>query len=398
MNRSFILLSLILTSAHARAEWTRHVIDGDSKGADGVRLMDVNEDGLKDIAVGWEEGALVRVYICPEKAKRRDPWPAITVGAVESPEDAVFVDINRDGLMDVLSSCEGTQRTAFAHIAPTNPDAYVNEAQWRTIPIPSTLDARQWMFALPLESPGSKVEILMGSKGANADVGLLQIPSAEPELEGATYESITPVGWIMSLAAADIDRDVFLDVIVSDRKGPQSGILWLESKRQNGASASSGPWSARHIGLRGKEVMFLDVADLDKDGRPNIIVPTKPNEIWVLTPDEDGQPWSERLLFRYPEMAGSAKAVRSVDLNRDGVLDLVATCESANGPASGVWAWIRKGHSIQAAADVVDISGPDGVKFDRIEVLDIDQDGDPDVLTCEERDNLGVIWYENPGF
>ena len=28
--------------------------------------------------------------------------------------------------------------------------------------------------------------------------------------------------------------------------------------------------------------------------------------------------------------------------------------------------------------------------------VDMDGDGDLDVLTCEERDNLGVIWYENP--
>ena len=30
-------------------------------------------------------------------------------------------------------------------------------------------------------------------------------------------------------------------------------------------------------------------------------------------------------------------------------------------------------------------------------VLDLDGDKDLDVITCEERDNLGVFWYENPG-
>ena len=43
-----------------------------------------------------------------------------------------------------------------------------------------------------------------------------------------------------------------------------------------------------------------------------------------------------------------------------------------------------------------DISGPEGVKFDRIELVDMDADGDPDVLTCEEIEDLGVFWYENP--
>ena len=27
---------------------------------------------------------------------------------------------------------------------------------------------------------------------------------------------------------------------------------------------------------------------------------------------------------------------------------------------------------------------------------DIDKDGDLDAITCEESDNLGVFWYENP--
>ena len=27
---------------------------------------------------------------------------------------------------------------------------------------------------------------------------------------------------------------------------------------------------------------------------------------------------------------------------------------------------------------------------------DLDEDGDLDVITCEESSNLGVIWYENP--
>lgn len=46
-----------------------------------------------------------------------------------------------------------------------------------------------------------------------------------------------------------------------------------------------------------------------------------------------------------------------------------------------------------------EISGPRGIKYDRIELLDLDADGDLDVLSCEERDQkkgLGVFWYENP--
>lgn len=43
-----------------------------------------------------------------------------------------------------------------------------------------------------------------------------------------------------------------------------------------------------------------------------------------------------------------------------------------------------------------DIGGPEGVKFDLIQLEDLDADGDLDLITCEERHQLGVIWYENP--
>ena len=45
------------------------------------------------------------------------------------------------------------------------------------------------------------------------------------------------------------------------------------------------------------------------------------------------------------------------------------------------------------------VSGTEkGIKYDHLEVLDIDGDGDLDILTCEEHETnggLGVIWYEN---
>ena len=96
--------------------WLRHTIDDSSRGADGVRLRDVNGDGLPDIATGWEEGGRIRVYRNPGPAACRKPWPAVTVGKVRSPEDAVFVDLDDDGRLDVVSSCEGGNRTMYFHL------------------------------------------------------------------------------------------------------------------------------------------------------------------------------------------------------------------------------------------------------------------------------------------
>lgn len=42
------------------------------------------------------------------------------------------------------------------------------------------------------------------------------------------------------------------------------------------------------------------------------------------------------------------------------------------------------------------ISDARGRKFDRVEMLDVDGDGDLDVISCEEVHDFRVFWYENP--
>ena len=48
----------------------------------------------------------MRVYINPGKHNVKDYWPAVTVGEVGDPEDSFFIDLDGDGNLDVVSSCE----------------------------------------------------------------------------------------------------------------------------------------------------------------------------------------------------------------------------------------------------------------------------------------------------
>ena len=169
------------------------------------------------------------------------------------------------------------------------------------------------------------------------------------------------------------------DILASNRKGATARTLWLENP------AGGEEWKEHLVGAVGEELMFLDTVDLDADGKLDVVVAAKDRKILTLTESESGE-------YLYPEAGyGTAKAVRVVDVDGDGNLDFVCTTEKAGGPRSGVF-WMTGSDW----KETHDIGGPEGEKFDRIEMLDLDGDGDLDLLTCEERDQLGVVWYENP--
>jgi len=92
---------------------------------------------------------------------------------------------------------------------------------------------------------------------------------------------------------------------------------------------------------------------------------------------------------------GTAKSVRKVDIDLDGTADFVFSCEQASGAKTGL-VWLKGRMFGDRMWTLKQLAGPKGVKYDLLQLADLDADGDLDVICCEERANLGVFWYENP--
>ncbi len=385
----------IAQSPTAASHWKRHTIDHSSRGADGVRLADVNSDGLLDVTTGWEEGGRISVYLNPGPRQVRQAWPSVSVGEVKSPEDAVFADLDQDGAVDVVSCCEGKTRSIFVHWAP-DPERYLESALWKTDAITVARGTQAWMFALPMQLDGRDgPDLVAGSKNDAASISLLIAPADPRQVDQWRMQKLYGAGWIMSLVEYDVDGDGNPDVIASDRKGSQRGVLWLQNPGADAVFAQQ-PWPVHRIGGDRHEVMFLDL--VRDPSELQLICSTRNSELLRFRPPSDPRAVWKLQVAANPYQIPWGKSVRVADMDGDGRLDVVHAVNTAGDRGGPAVCWIPNGWAMfdEPAAAPIDISGPEGLKFDLMQLVDLDQDGDLDVITCEERDNLGVIWYENP--
>ncbi len=429
MKRPLILAVALATIAAAagppdspQTPWKHHAIDHGISGGDGVRLHDADGDGDLDLVVGWEQAGVSRLYLNPgarQAAKR--PWPAIDVGPAPFVEDAVMADVDGDGRVDVISATEGDSRSLIVHFAPSTGD-YTATSAWSTAAFPRKLAGnRRWMFSTAFDvNQDGRLDIVAGGKNEDAKIAWLEAPASNKrDLASWKFHPIGDVGWVMSLVAEDMDGDGDLDIALSDRN-PGAGLQgarWLENPGVGDAQGNS--WTNHFISEPRVEAMFLKLHDLDGDGDHDVVVPLRLNELkkrnadladpnqnpsrlrWYERLDATGRNWRSHEIA-YPAKVGKSKGLAVGDIDGDNRLDIVVSHASAEAPLSGM-VWLSYQDSV---FDEVwtrhELSGPAGSKFDRVELLDFDGDGDLDALTTEENfgeDSLGLgaIWYENPG-
>ena len=380
--------------------WPRWTIDNTSSGADGVKLGDVNGDGRMDIVTGWEEGGITKVYVHPGTDNVKEQWPGVVVGKTPQVEDAVFADLDGDGLLEVISSTEGNTQQVIAHWAGTGD--LLDPSSWQSAIIPSSNRLTRWMYAEPLQVDRRRnVDLVIGGKGNQGNpgkIGWFEAPRKGRQWEKWKWHEIDSVGWVMSLFVQDMDGDGDEDILISDRYGKQQGCRWLENPDKRGLQKTA--WNSHWVGAQGLEVMFMTIADILGDSKQEIIVPERSgNTLRVF--EEKGNRWKESI-YKLPLDIGKLKAVEAGDINGDGKNDLVISTNTY-GPAKVGLFWVD-GHEIREnkVLPIQSISGVHEAKYDQVVLWDIDEDGDLDILTCEENygensEGLGVIWYENEG-
>ncbi|MFT5738079.1 MAG: hypothetical protein ACI9SG_002431, partial [Maribacter sp.] len=215
MKYLFMFIVFFVFSKNTFAQWELHVIDNVGSGADGIRLLDINNDGKQDIVTGWEESGDTKVYIHPKLKDIKKNWPVVVVGNTPSVEDAIFADVNNDGKMDVVSLTEGDSQKIFVSWNMEND--YLNPGNWKQEVVPASDTKMKWMYAELMQVDEKHgIDLIAAGKGHNAAIGWFEAPDKPNDLSRWKWNEISKVGWIMSIYIKDMDLDGDKDLVISD--------------------------------------------------------------------------------------------------------------------------------------------------------------------------------------
>ena len=193
-------------------------------------------------------------------------------------------------------------------------------------------------------------------------------------------------GAVRSVRTSDLDRDGDPDLFVAANVGdPDGEVRWYENR--GGGTFGGG----QRIAPLTDQTRDLFAADLDGDGDSDLLgaysgYGTADYHQAEWFENLGGGRFSDRRVIRIEDRDGFA--LRPVDLDGDGVLDLLAV-----GVVAGETAWYRNlGNGRFSGLRVI-------VEYERYEglaVADLDGDGDTDLIYHAQRTDA-IAWHENLG-
>ena len=183
-------------------------------------------------------------------------------------------------------------------------------------------------------------------------------------------------GGAFSVYAADIDGDGDMDVLSASRSGDT--VAWYEN---------GGTFTRRFIGTA-NGAMSVYAADIDGDGDMDVLSANADENTIILWENDGKSTFTKRVIT---DTVNHPHYVYAADIDGDGDIDVLSA--SVN---DDTIAWYENGgQSSTPTFTKRVITNTADVAFS-VYATDIDGDGDMDVLSASYNDNT-VAWYENGG-
>lgn len=334
------------------------------------RLADVDADGNVDIVISEREGQGARVFRNDGRCRWTDSSDGLKMAEPSCGGGVAVADLNSDGKLDLAvgDHCHGIY---IFHGDGQN--------HWREL----VAEQRTPKVDGVTPFPGCE-DIAVGDVNGDGfddlvvgafDSGGVQVFTGDATGAAYTFAASTlPTdGWANRVKLVDVNGDGKLDVVAARMIGAE---VWLGNGRNNWTESSDGLGRPPIQGL----YWGLDVADLNEDGRVDLILGNWINGVEVYLQEADGS-W-KLTADVFPDLRGGAHGVATGDLNGDGHTDIVACGRMTKdtGFVYGVFALLGDGKG--NFTPLKDAGLPEtGLAFSwGVAVGDLNHDGAPDVV------------------
>ena len=337
----------------------------------GLAIGEFNNDGWIDIVSGDNSG---KIFVWEND---HTPWGSWNEIIIENAGDNIFSlsisDLDNDGDQDIISSDKDTG--FFAWKNTRSPFSFDMESG---IDIGNTGEDVICIQVGDLDNDGDH-DIVTGDAGNNVFIwendGSPWGAWERTDIADASDE-------IRCLTIGDLDNDGDLDLIAGDFS--HNVFIW-----ENDGTPFDDSWNGLDIGDGGSSIYCINVGDLDNDGDLDIISGDvsgsggKKLYVW----ENDGTPFDDSWSKSNAGNAGDYPlTIEVADFDNDGDLDLVVGYHDAHNiyvyendrtPFNGTWNHNSVG---VAGGEVRDIA-----------IGDLDNDGDIDIITGDNGNRI-YVW------